>query len=456
MKHVRSRALEARPMSGREAALHALMRGGDAAESLDRALARSNLAARDRAFATELAHGTLKRRRTLEWSVQTCLRKPLASLDPLLRWILLLGAYQLLFLTRVPVHSAVDESVALARRLGHAGLAATANAVLRRLSRERPLPPSPTPEGGAEALGLYASLPDWIARALIDRFGFEEAVKIAEGLLGPPRRALRVDTTKWSAIEASQALARAGFETSAGSFGIPECLLLSGVARGDRRALDAYFADGRLAMQSEESQFAVRLLDPREGERILDVCAGRGVKTGGIASRLRGRGSIVAIDDDAAKLRALADAATRFATSVSIVRADARSEYAPHELADAALVDAPCSGLGIIGRRADARWRKEAHDPARFAAVQRQVLAQAAAHVRPGGRLLYVTCSISPIENEDVVASFLQNHQKWRAQTLAPPQGAASVTQSGPYLLSEPGIEGGDGFFYASLERLTS
>ena len=442
-------------MNAREAALRALMLGGDAAGTLDRMLGRSQLDARDRAFATELAHGTLKRRRTLEWSVQTCLKRPLEKLDPLLRWSLLLGAYQLLFLSRVPAHSAVDESVSLARRLGHAGLAATANAVLRRLSRERPLPPAPTPQGGAAALGLYASLPDWIAQAFIDRFGFDEAAKIAQGLLAPPRRALRVDTTKWSVAEASHALARAGFETTASSYAIPECLTLSGTARGDRRFLEGCLADGRLTMQSEESQLAVHLLDPSEGERILDVCAGRGVKTGGIATRLRGRGSILAVDDDAAKLQILTKSSKRFATPVSVVRADARAEYAPRErdTMDAALVDAPCSGLGIIGRRADARWRKEPHDPARFAPVQRDALAQAAEHVRPGGRLLYVTCSTSPLEDEDVVSGFLQAHPHWRARELAVPPGASGVIQLGANLLSEPGINGSDGFFYALLER---
>ena len=442
-------------MNAREAALRALMLGGDAAGSLDRMLASSRLDGRDRAFATELAHGTLKRRRTLEWSVQTCLKRPLDKLDPLLRWILLLGAYQLLFLQRVPAHSAVDESVDLARRLGHAGLAATANAVLRRLSRERPLPPPPTPQGGAAALGPYASLPDWIAQALIDRFGFDEAVKAAQGLLAPPRRALRVDTTKWSAAEASQALMSAGFETTPSTYGIPECLILTGTARGDRRSLEACFADGRLTTQSEESQFAVHLLDPHEGERILDVCAGRGVKTGGIATRLRGHGAILAVDDDAVKLGALSDASKRFATPVQIVRADARREYAPDvKTMDAALVDAPCSGLGIIGRRADARWRKDQQDPARFVPVQRDALVHAAEHVRPGGRLLYVTCSISPLEDEDIVAEFLRAHPQWRARRLQVPPGASAVTQLGDHLLSEPGINGSDGFFYALLERL--
>jgi 16S rRNA (cytosine967-C5)-methyltransferase len=445
-------------MNAREAALRALMLGGDAASSLDRMLARSQLSGRDRAFATELAHGALKRRRTLEWSVQTCLKRPFEKLDPLLQWVLLLGAYQVLYLERVPAHSAVDESVALARRLGHAGLAATANAVLRRLSRERPLPPAPTPAGGAASLGLYASLPDWIAQAMIDRFGFEEAVKIAQGLLAPPRRALRVDTTKWSAADASQALARAGFETSPGRYGIPECLVLKGGARGDRSVLEVCIADGRLTVQSEESQLAVHLLDPREGERVLDVCAGRGVKTGAIAMRLRGRGRILALDDDAVKLRALTEASKRFATPVQIVRADARGEYAPgeREAMDAALVDAPCSGLGIIGRRADARWRKDPHDPARFAPVQRDALARAAEHVRDGGRMLYVTCSTSPLEDEEVVAGFLRAHPQWRARRLAVPPDASAVTQLGDYLLSEPGIEGSDGFFYALLERTSS
>ncbi|HLN47789.1 MAG TPA: transcription antitermination factor NusB, partial [Magnetospirillaceae bacterium] len=178
-------------MTAREVALRALMQGGDASATLDRMLTAARLDARDRAFATELAHGTLKRRRTLAWAVQTCLNKPFEKLDRLLQWVLLLGAYQILYLERVPVHSAVDESVALARRLGHAGLAATANAVLRRLSRERPQPPLPTPESGAAGLGLYASLPDWIAQSFIDRFGFDEAVRIGAGINGPPRRALR-------------------------------------------------------------------------------------------------------------------------------------------------------------------------------------------------------------------------------------------------------------------------
>ena len=443
-----------RSMNAREVALRSLMAGGDAAASLERVLADATLDARERAFATELAHGTRKRQRTLEWSLQTCLKKPFGKLDPLLQSILLLGAYQILFLQRVPAHAAVDESVTLARRMGHAGLAATANAVLRRLSRERPLPPEPTREGGARGLGLYASLPDWIAQALIDRYGFDTAVDIAAGLNAPPRRALRVDSTKWSVEDARTALAHAGFEIATGEYGLPESIVITNAARGDRAFLKASIAAGRLTLQSEESQLAVHILDPQRGETILDVCAGRGTKTGAIASRLSGEGTVVAIDDDAAKLNVLKASAQRFATPVRIVRTDARKEYPagmPRN-ADAVLVDAPCSGLGVIGRRADARWQKRPDDPKRFARVQRDILARAAAHVRPGGRLLYVSCSISPIENEGVVRAFLTDNPQWRGRHCHIP-GASAVTHTDGALLTTPGIKGSDGFFYSLLER---
>ena len=442
-------------MTAREAAVRALMRGGDSAAALDRVFGRAALDGRDRAFATELAHGTLKRKRTLIWAVQSCLNKPFDKLDTLLQWVLLTGAYQLLYLERVPAHAAVDESVALARRIGHAGLAATANAVLRRLSREHPQPPQPKPSDGAPALGLYASLPDWIAQSYIDRFGFAEALRIGDGLNLAPRRALRADLSKWTDSQARHMLETAGFETAYGNLGIPECIVIEDAAHADRRPFDAAIADGRLTVQSEESQFAVHLLAPAPGETVLDVCAGRGVKTGGIAARMGGEGQIIALDDDAKKLATLAQSAARFATPVAVVCADAR---APYELGgvnsvDAALVDAPCSGLGILGRRADARWRKQPGDPARFGRVQADVVERAAAHVRPGGRLLYVTCSTARVEDEDVIERFLTQQPAWRPRLLEVPSSASAMTRAGNGLLSAPGIGGADGFFYAMLER---
>ncbi len=442
------------PSDARAAALDALMRGGDSAADLDRVLATAHLRPNDRAFATELAYGTLKMRRALTWSVGRFLNRPFERLEPRLQWILLIGAYQLLYLARVPAHSAVDESVRLASAGGHRGIAGLANAVLRRVATERPVPPKPVDGSDPAALALYASLPDWIARHLIDRFGFTTALEAAQGMNASPRRAIRIDgdAERRSAVLAE--LAAAGVATHASTLGIPECAVID--AGSDIAPVRALVASGVAAWESEQSQLAVDLLGPVPGERILDACCGRGVKTLMIAGRMGGDGEIWSIDDDAAKLARLNAAAARAggAPIIHTVAADARLPYPASMPAafDAALIDAPCSGLGIIGRRADARWRKHPNDPERFSAVQRAVLARAADAVRAGGRLLYVTCSTHPAENERVVDAFLAERPQWRPRPAR--EATAHLRRIGPYLMTVPGIDGADGFFYASLERM--
>jgi 16S rRNA (cytosine967-C5)-methyltransferase len=425
-------------VTARDAALRALLRGGDSAADLDAELRLANLAARDTAFATELAYGTLKMQRALAWSVQTALRRPLESLDPPLRWVLLLGAYQLLYLDRVPAHGAVDESVKLARAHGHAGTAGLANAALRKIATERLKPPKPMAGDPPSALGTYASLPDWIAAHFIARFGFDDALRAAEGLNGAPRRAVRLGAGQGPPPGAK-----------AGRYGVPETAIVDSLTDAAR----AY------VVQSEESQLAVHLLDPQPGETIVDICAGRGIKTGMIAGRLGGRGRIVSVDDDESKLVILRRDNARDRGNIA-VRADARFALpdAVPEDADRALVDAPCSGLGVLGRRADARWRKQPEDPARFSPVQRAILASAAAKVRSGGCMLYATCSTHIKEDEESVGAFLEAHRDWRAIPIefahaGSVAAGSEMRQRGPYLQIVPGIEGGDGFFYARLER---
>jgi 16S rRNA (cytosine967-C5)-methyltransferase len=425
-------------VTARDAALRALLRGGDSAGDLDAELRLANLTPRDAAFATELSYGTLKMQRALAWSVQTALRRPLESLDPPLRWVLLLGAYQLLYLDRVPAHGAVDESVKLARAHGHAGTAGLANAALRKIATERPKPPRPSAADPPSALGIYASLPDWIAEHLIARFGFDSALRAAEGLNAAPRRAVRLESGQGPPPGAK-----------AGRYGVPETAIVDSLTDAAR----AYI------VQSEESQLAVHLLDPQPGETIIDICAGRGIKTGMIAGRLGPSGRIASVDDDETKLAVLRRDNARRPGSV-VVRADARlalPAIVPDD-ADRALVDAPCSGLGVLGRRADARWRKRPEDPARFSPVQRAILASAAAKVRRGGTLLYATCSTHEKEDEDSVSAFLEMHREWRAVPIdaakfGPAVDGSALLARGPYLQVVPGIEGADGFFYARLER---
>ncbi len=460
MPRLRPRAASpARPVRApepREVALRALLAGGGQA-ALEVALRDGEMQARDRALLSQLVNGTLKMRRALDWSLAAYLKRPAATLSPELLWTLRLGAYQLLYLEKIPAHSAVDESVKLARRTGHAGTAALANAVLRKLAATPVRPPVPKPGDAASVLGEWASLPDWIAGHLIERFGFERVLRVADGVNHLPRRAVRVNTLVTSPAEMRSALERAGVSVRASRYGIAECLVLEHTPAGSAAAINRLIGSGRLTMQSEESQLAVQLLDPQPHERVLDVCAGRGVKTGMIAARRPA--ALIALDDDAQKLAALAQEMVRLnVDTVETVRADATKPYpeAAHAQVDAVLVDAPCSGIGTLGRRADLRWAKSDADPPRLARTQTAILRQAASAVQPGGRLLYVTCSTDRREDEAVVAQFLAAHPDFSPAELAFAAPPGSVLRQGDGVLTVPGIDGADGFFYAKLTRRAS
>jgi len=235
-------------LTARGAALRALLRGGDSSFDLDVELKLAKLSARDAAFATELVYGTLKMQRALAWSVQTALRRPLESLDPPLRWVLLLGAYQLLYLDRVPAHGAVDESVKLARAHGHEGTAGLANAALRKLATERSRPPAPTISDPPSALGIYASLPDWIAAHFIARFGFDDAVRAAEGQNGAPRRAVRLAAGQGPPPGAKS-----------GRYGVPETAIVESLTGADR-----YFLCADFASYVETQERAAKMWQSRE------------------------------------------------------------------------------------------------------------------------------------------------------------------------------------------------
>lgn len=437
----------------REIALRVLLAGGGQA-ALDAALRENELSARDRSLLTQLVYGPLKMQRSLDWSLSKVVKRPLATLTPALHWTLRLGAYQLLFLDKVPAHSAVDESVKLARRLGHAGTAALANAVLRKIASSRETPPLPRLGGPLDVFADYVSMPDWIAQHFIDRFGFADALRATQGMNSIPRRAARVNTRIATIAETSDALKRVGIVVRASRYGIAECLVLASIPASGASVLQRMIGSGRLTMQSEESQLAAQLLDPHPDEVVLDVCAGRGVKTGAIAQRLTKK--IIALDDDATKLAVLQQDMVRLGVeNVEVVRADATKKYeiGRPEGFEAILVDAPCTGIGTIGRRADLRWAKDPSDPARLARTQAAILAQAASHAKPGGRMLYVTCSTDAREDEDVLKEFLGKHPAWQPVPLSLNAPEGTFIRIRESMLTIPGIDGADGFFYALLRK---
>jgi 16S rRNA (cytosine967-C5)-methyltransferase len=437
----------------REVALRTLLAGGGQAE-LDRALRENELSPRDRAFLTQLVYGALKMQRSLDWSLSGVVKRPLAQLSPALVWALRLGAYQLLYLDKVPAHSAVDESVKLARRFGHVGTAAVANAVLRKIAASRRAPPRPLCDAGVAAFANHVSLPDWLSEHFIARFGFDRALQAAEGVNRMPRRAARVNIRSASAEDTADTLRRAGVMLTGSRYGIPECLVLDDIPAVAAPIVQRMIGSGRITMQSEESQLAVHLLAVSAGETVLDVCAGRGLKTGALA--MHGPAKVFAVDDDLAKIAVLQQDMVRLREEcVEAIIADAAKPYfaGPAEGVDAVLVDAPCSGIGTIGRRPDLRWKKSPDDPQRLSRVQTAILEQAAAHAKRGGRLLYVTCSTHPRENELVVKDFLAAHTHWRAWPVALTAPEGSVMRIGEFVQTIPGIDGADGFFYALLRK---
>ena len=378
--------------------------------ALEHALEAARLDPRDAALCTEIAYGTLRWRRHLDWRLAPHLKRPLAKLDPWVRALLRLTAYQLLFLDRVPRWAAVDEAVSLARlKARQPGPAEFVNAVLRALTRSPGPPPLPAPP--AEAMGVRWSFPDWIAARWIARYGHAEAEALmAAGNERPPltlrANRLRIDRESLARRLRDEDLA----ETRPTALA-PEGLVLE---KGVPARL-APFTEGWCTVQDEASMLIARLLEPRAGETVADVCAAPGTKATHLAELMDDRGRIVAFDPQAARLALLDRGAARLGLTIIQTHVGGAAALAPRWAGrcDRVLVDAPCSNLGVLRRNPEVKWRRTADDLRRLQQKQRTILAAAASMAKPGGCLVYATCSPEPDENEDVVFPFLEAHRDW-------------------------------------------
>ena len=366
--------------------------------------------ARDRALSHEIVTGTLRWQRMLDHLAGVFARRPLARIDPVTLTVVRLSMHQILHLDRVPVSAVVDDAVNLVRTAGVRSAAGFVNAVLRTLVRTRtalPLPARPSDPADIAAavayLGITHSHPAWLVERWLNRVGLDAAEAWVQFNNSPAPVTLRVNTLRDTVDGVRTAIAATGIAGTPTRYAAAGLTLAGGYPDGP-------ISTGTAVIQDEASQLVTLALGAAPGERILDVCAAPGGKTTAIAVDMDNRGTLIATDVRPRRMALLRSAATRSRGSViRLVRIGTTTALPFAAAFDRVLVDAPCSGLGTIRRDPDIRWRRSVEDLRRLAAVQIDLLRRAAATVRPGGRLVYATCSSEPEENEDVVRVFLED-----------------------------------------------
>jgi 16S rRNA (cytosine967-C5)-methyltransferase len=416
--------------------------------------ARSHLQdERDRALASEIATGTLRWQGAFDVLIAAYARRPLATLDGEVVDILRLTLFQLLHLDRVPASAAVNDAVQMTKKAGKTSAAPFVNALLRRASRERARLPLPSQTVGDEAgeidyLEQTLSHPRWLVERWRTRYGFEAAEAWCRFDNEPAPLSLRANRLRIGREDLARALHDEGVDTEPAVFA-PDGLI---VTRGNP-LLSSLASQGLFVVQDEASQIVGEVAQARAGEQILDACAAPGGKTLAMAAAMGNTGMLVAADVRARRVQLLADTVgAAGAACVRVVQANAAQALPFAGIFDCVLVDAPCTGLGTLRRDPDIKWRRS---PADFDAVtdlQLRILTTAAAAVRPGGRIVYATCSSEPDENELVVSRFLESQPVFRPLPLEFASAPHLINSAG-HLRTLPFRDRLEAFFAAAVAR---
>ncbi|MCL2122263.1 MAG: 16S rRNA (cytosine(967)-C(5))-methyltransferase RsmB [Clostridiales bacterium] len=414
----------------------------------------------DKGLLTELVQGVVKRKLTLDWMIDQRVNK-LRTLQKGPRILLRLGLYQLYYLDRIPDSAATNETVELAGRRFHRGVASLVNGVLRSWLREKDNLSWPDEERDpVDAIAVRYSHPPWLIERWLARYGADHTKAFCRFNNAPPPRWIRTNTLRISPEGLSEKLASEGCKTEPGRYA-PEALVL--LDAPEIRKL-ASFREGFFTVQDESSMLAAHGLQPLPGQRVLDLCAAPGGKCSHLAQLMEDQGRVDAWDIHPRRASLIRETQRRMGIrciEVSVKDATALLSAEVQESGgyDRILVDAPCSGLGVLRRRADARWRHKPEDIAGLAALQEQILRSALPLLAPGGKLLYSTCTTEPEENRQVLEKTLAGHPAYREGKLALPV----IHEENRRLLPDPEadgemqllpfIHGLEGFYMAVMER---
>ncbi|QDT67008.1 16S rRNA (cytosine(967)-C(5))-methyltransferase RsmB [Calycomorphotria hydatis] len=408
-----------------------------AQEKLETLLRQTEVPDAERRLGTEITYGVLRRQGTLDVLIKHCVDRPRHQVEAKLWTLLRMGAYQLAFLDAIPEHAAVHETVELAKKRGESRWVPMLNAVLRKIAalvtdatlslatqETFPLPQGgyrlcteklfPDPEESPIDYFVDAySMPRWLAQRWGKRFDAEELFEIGQYINQSHPPSLRVNLLKTTSEEYLSKLEEASIKAKAGR--IAESLHLKNPVRVE--TLPGY-EEGLFSVQDETAMHAAHTLSPEPGMSVLDLCAAPGTKSSHLAELMHNEGEIIACDVNRDRLRRISQNVARLGHDcITVQRIERDGSDIPEGPFDAILVDAPCSNTGVLGKRPEARWRVSPDEIRELAELQQRLLSQALERAKPGGRVLYSTCSIEPEENEQVVSAVLTGRDDWRLES---------------------------------------
>ena len=422
---------------------------------LDRLTQNADLSRREMALANALVYGVLRHKGLLDHTIDHFAAKGIASMDKRITTILRIALFQLRFMDRIPESAAVNTAVELAKIHASEKSGGFVNAILRSCLRE-PDQPDLSALEPVKKLATETSMPQWLVEKWVQRMGFEEAEELcrASNEIAPITvRTNTLKTTREALMERLSPqvshLSKTAISPLGISFSAPKVPIFE---------LDA-FKKGLFQVQDEAAQLIALMANPTPGQRVLDLCAGVGGKSGHLAQCMENRGELVSMDVEGYKLQSLAREMKRLGvTCITTHAADLCSESPDliKEGFDLVLVDAPCSGLGVIRRNPDTKWRHFKRNATRHAKKQKTILSAAARCVRPGGTLVYAVCSTEPEENQEVISAFLEKHTDFRMMEPfdMPPEGAKSLATPQGAITTQPHRHAMDGFFAARMRRI--
>lgn len=408
----------------------------------------------DRALVTQLVYGVTKNKSRIDWILSNFSRTPIRKMSPWVLNILRLGVYQIVYLDKIPQSASVNESVKLGKKYGHKKIAGFINAILRNITRASEETLQPDKNDIINFLSIYYSHPKWLVKKWVKEFGIDFASDLLKKNNEAPCLSIRTNTLRTSRENLLQLLREDGIRAEEGKW-CSEAIIVKHISNIQQ---NQYFRKGFFQVQDQSSMLVGNILDPEEGQLVLDICAAPGGKATHIAQKMNNKGKVIARDIYDHKLSLMKENIDRLGiTNITLENFNALDlDQNLIDQVDKVLLDVPCSGLGILRRKPDLKWNKKIEDLASLTSLQLKILENAARYVKKGGTIVYSTCTINREENLNLVKTFLDQNSSFQLATITPISKTMEThqeTQKG-YLQVFPNTDEVDGFFISKIQRI--